>query len=115
MGITEIGLRSTASGESTRISNNLPLSTATFKWENGVTATLGNVALAFDPSSAKPKAGEAPTTPIVPTPDENAAALAASRLMQAMSTFGSDVGDDSLSSRWNERSSIANDWLTAAA
>ena len=115
MGITEIALRSTATNESTRPGNNMPLSTATFKWANGVTATIGNVALAFDPSSAVSKTEGAPVTPTVPTPDENAAALAASRLMQAMSAFGSGAGDDSLSSRWTERASAANDWLTAAA
>jgi hypothetical protein len=80
-----------------------------------VTATIGNVALAFDPSSAKSKTEGDLVTPTVPTPDENAAALAASRLMQAMSAFGSGAGDDSLSSRWTERPSAANDWLTAAA
>jgi hypothetical protein len=115
MGITEIALRATTTNESTRPGNNMPLSTATFKWANGVTATIGNVALAFDPSSAKSKMAGAPVTPTVPTPDENAAALAASRLMQAMSAFGSGAGDDSLSSRWTERASAANDWLTAAA
>ncbi|WP_296201287.1 cadherin domain-containing protein [Sphingorhabdus sp.] len=115
MGITEIALRATATNESARPGNNMPLSTATFKWANGVTATIGNVALAFDPSSAVTKTEEAPATPTVPTPDENAAALAASRLMQAMSAFGSGAGDDSLSSRWTERASAANDWLTAAA
>lgn len=115
MGITEIALRSTATGESTRAGNNVPLSTATFKWENGVTATIGNVVLAFDPSSAKPKTETMPTTKELPTPDENAAALAASRLMQAVSVFGSGTGDDSVSSRWTERASMAHDWLTAAA
>jgi Ca2+-binding RTX toxin-like protein len=115
MGITEIALRATATNESTRPGNNMPLSTATFKWANGVTATIGNVALAFDPSSAVSKTEGAPVTPTEPTPDENAAALAASRLMQAMSAFGSGAGDDSLSSRWTERASAANDWLTAAA
>jgi hypothetical protein len=115
MGITEIALRSTPTNESTRPGNNTPLSTATMKWANGVTATIGNVALAFDPSSAKSKTEGDLVTPTVPTPDENAAALAASRLMQAMSAFGSGAGDDSLSSRWTERPSAANDWLTAAA
>lgn len=105
LGITEIGLRSVASGESARIGDNLPLSTATFKWANGVTATIGNVAMAFDPSSAKGETGAAPTPPPVNTAYENAAALAASRLVQAMNGFGAGMSEGSLSARWTEQQS----------
>jgi len=115
LGITKIALRSQASGETARTGNNVPLSTATFTWENGVTATIGNVALGFDPSTAKHKPQNVSVTPALQTPEENAAALAASRLMQAVSAFGGGVGADNLSARWTERASSANDWLTVSA
>ncbi|MBB5712706.1 Ig-like domain-containing protein [Sphingomonas xinjiangensis] len=105
LGIAEIGLRTVVSSESTKAGNNLPLSTATFKWTNGVTATIGNVAMAFDPSSTKPRRDAGSTPAVVTTPDEHAAALAASRLVQAMNNFGAGMNEGSLSSRWTERQS----------
>lgn len=114
-GIAEISLQSAAVGESTRAGNNLLLSTATFKWDNGVTSTIGNVALSFDPSSAKHDSLANADGSSVPTPDESSAALAASRLVQAMSAFGAEASSDSLSSRWTDQTAPASDWLTVAA
>lgn len=109
MGIAEIGLRTAPSSDSAKVGDNLPLSTATFKWSNGVTATIGNVALAFEPAT---KSGGSDVTPEEQTPAETAAALAASRLVQAMNGFGAGSSEGSLSSRWTERQ--ANfDWLAA--
>ena len=98
LGITEISLRATSSGENGKIGDNLPLSTATFKWANGVTATIGNVALAFEPGSTSPRPSEAPAS-VTGAP----AALAASRLVQAMNGFGAGTGEDSLSMRSTEQ------------
>ncbi len=105
LGITEISLRATSSGEKGGMGDNLPLSTATFKWANGVTATIGNVAMAFDPSTARAGTGEVQAPVPELAPDGAAAALAASRLVQAMNGFGAGMSDGSLSSRWAERQS----------
>jgi Ca2+-binding RTX toxin-like protein len=102
LGITEISLRTTSSGENGRMGDNLPLSTATFKWANGVTATIGNVALAFAPGAARPKPSEAPMPVSGMAPDAAATALAASRLVQAMNGFGAGMSDGNLSTRATE-------------
>ncbi len=111
MGITEIGLRSTTTSDSAKIGYNVPLSTATFKWSNGVTATIGNVALAFDPGSTKTKAGGAS---LGTTPSELTAAANAARMMQAMSAFGVGGPDSALMTRSMDRQTRL-DWFTAAA
>lgn len=105
LGITEINLRATSSGENGRMGDNLPLSTATFKWANGITATIGNVALAFDPSAANAGADDVQGSVPDMAPHEAAAALAASRLVQAMNGFGAGMSEGSLSARWTERQS----------
>jgi hypothetical protein len=48
-GITEIGLRGQNREGTADVGDNVLLSTATFKRENGSTGTLGNVALAYKP------------------------------------------------------------------
>lgn len=130
MGITEIAIRSTFTGESAKPGYNVPLSTATFKWTNGVTATIGNVALAFDPSSKNSKT-VVPTSPLPHEgPDraerelthtapeasasELAAAANAARMMQAMSAFGVGGSESALTSGSMERNA-GLDWFTAAA
>ena len=85
IGITEIALARSAVDASVKPGRNLPLSTAVFTWDNGVTATIGNVALGFDPSSQKPAA---------PTLEASMAQAAADRLAQAMSQFA--AGDAEL-------------------
>jgi hypothetical protein len=49
LGITEIGLRAQNREGFAKVGENVLLSTATFKRENGSTGTLGNVALAYRP------------------------------------------------------------------
>lgn len=97
LGITEISLASSVVGESAKPGRNLPLSLATFTRENGVTATIGNVAFAFEPSSGQTQAQQA-----------------ASRLAQAMSTFAANAGDSALSSRLADQLP-GMDLLTASA
>jgi len=86
--ISGINLASSAVGESAKAGDNLALTTATFTRENGVTGTIGNVALAFAPSSARNHAQEA-----------------AARLVQAMSAFGATgASDDGLLAHAREQS-----------
>ncbi|WP_177198552.1 hypothetical protein [Novosphingobium sp. CF614] len=97
MGITEISLANTAAGEAARLGRNLALSTAIFTCDNGVTATIGNVAFAFEPGSGQTQAEQA-----------------AARLVQAMSTFAANHGDSALNPRLVEQS-LGLDLLTASA
>ncbi len=87
-GLTEIALGISPVSAQTKAGRNLPLSTATFKRDTGVTATIGTVALAFDPSSL-----HAPE-PIALAPNAQAAQLAAAQLAQAMSGFGANGAQD---------------------
>ena len=109
--IAEIGLRSSATSDSVKVGRNLALSTATYKRENGATATIGNVALSFDPAKrvvtrpAEP--GDRPD--ILPID----AARAASNLAQAMSRFGADVAEGDLRNVPKDGMAL-NDWFTAA-
>jgi Ca2+-binding RTX toxin-like protein len=52
LGITEIGLRAQNREGTAGIGDNVLISTATFKRENGSTGTVGNVALAYKPGKA---------------------------------------------------------------
>ncbi|WP_404479230.1 cadherin domain-containing protein [Novosphingobium sp. BL-52-GroH] len=97
LGIKEISLTSTTVGESAKIGRNLPLTTSVYTKDNGVTSTIGNVALAFDPSSAQTEATQA-----------------AARLAQAMSTFGANGTDGALTGRLADLPS-SYDMLTASA
>jgi hypothetical protein len=56
-GITEIGLRAQNREGSAGIGDNVLLSTATFKRDNGSTGTVGNVALAYKPGKGGTGAG----------------------------------------------------------
>ena len=51
LGITQIGLRAQNREGTAGVGDNVLLSTATFKRENGSTGTVGNVALAYKPSN----------------------------------------------------------------
>jgi Ca2+-binding RTX toxin-like protein len=112
LGITEIGLRNTALSDTVKVGQNLALSTATFKRENGMTATIGNVALGFTPSpvatlTADTSAGDGSVL-------DMAAFRNAGKLAEAMSTFGTDASQGTLSSL--DASGIAaQDWFAAAA
>lgn len=97
LGIKEISLASTTVGETAKIGRNLPLTTAIYTKDNGVTATIGNVALAFDPSST-----------------HTGATQAAARLAQAMSTFGANGGDGALTGKLVDQFH-SYDMLTASA
>nr|KIS32919.1 hypothetical protein TQ38_05310 [Novosphingobium sp. P6W] len=97
LGIKEISLTSTTVGEAAKIGRNVPLTTSIYTKDNGVTATIGNVALAFDPSSA-----------------QTGATQAAARLAQAMSTFGANGTDGALTGRHTDLPS-SYDMLTASA
>ena len=111
LGIAEIGLRNLATSDSVKVGQNLALSTATYKREDGTTATIGNVAFGFTPTRrgyiqpADPEGGPE----IVPIDAERAA----SNLVQAMSRFGVDATGSDL--RNGPKDGMApQDWLTAA-
>lgn len=97
LGIKEISLTSTTVGEAAKIGRNLPLTTSVYTKDNGVTATIGNVALAFDPSSAQAEAAQA-----------------AARLAQAMSTFGTSGTESALTGKLADLTT-SYDMLTASA
>ena len=112
LGISEIGLRNFATSDSVKPGQNLALSTATFKWENGVTGTIGNLAMAFTPSAR----GRVPATrsegePVVV---DIMALRAASNLAQAMSTFGTEASQGDLR-LLDVNGNAPQDWLTATA
>lgn len=111
LGIAEIGLRNLATSDSVKVGQNLALSTATYKRENGTTATIGNVALGFTAS----RAGS--LNPVDPEDGPQVlpidAARAASNLAQAMSRFGADASESDL--RNAPRDGMApHDWFAAA-
>ena len=55
LGIVEIGLAARANNATAKVGENLVLSTSYFKRSNGTTSTVGEVALAFDPTSTRPQ------------------------------------------------------------
>jgi hypothetical protein len=65
LGIVEIGLASRANNQMDKVGENLVLSTSYFKRSDGTTGTVGDVALAFDPTSAFPR----PVAPTLPVDD----------------------------------------------
>lgn len=104
LGITEIALTANEAGAEAKLGRNVPLTTSTFTWESGVTGTIGNVALAYEPSSTKPATDDASAA------NTRAAAL----LSQAMSSFGTESSDD-LSRSLTQYSQDRLDLLTAHA
>ena len=114
LSIAEIGLRNAATSDSVKLGRNLALSTATFKRENGTTATIGNVALGFEAAKVPAHSPTVPTGPgRVPTINELNAARAASNLAQAMSRFGVDGANGDLRG-WSKDGMAPHDWFTAA-
>ncbi len=112
LGISEIGLRNMTTTDSVKLGRNLGLSTATFKRENGTTATIGNVALGFEATKLPARLPNVPAGPRkMPSIDEHYAAHAASNLAQAMSHFGVDGATGDLRG-WNRDGMSAQDWLT---
>jgi hypothetical protein len=111
LGITEISLRQSFTADTVRPGDNLALSTATFRRENGITATIGTVALGFEaaPLPTAPASGTAG-----PVDAAQAAQLAAANLAQAMSMFGTG-GSDALFSTEPGLHSPRPDWFGAAA
>jgi hypothetical protein len=122
LGITEIALRNVTTSDTVRIGQNLALSTATFKRDNGVTGTIGNVALGFTPTSvshitAMPPEGRPALVDILtggPDQVDISPLQAASNLAQAMSIFGADASQGNLSNLDPNRVA-AQDWFAAAA
>lgn len=110
LGIIEIGLRSSVTGDTVKLGQNLALSAATFKREDGTTATIGNLALAFKPDPAAPPSGTGTGEGAVV---DMAAVRAAGLLAQAMSTFGADASQSVLR-RIDEHGMAGGDWLLAA-
>ncbi|MBJ7439816.1 MAG: cadherin domain-containing protein [Sphingopyxis sp.] len=111
LGVAEIGLRSLATSDSVKVGHNLALSTATYKRENGTTATIGNVAFGFAPTRGGFLAPVAPEGG--PEVIELDAVRAASNLAQAMSRFGADAVDGDL--RNPPKDGMApHDWFAAA-
>ena len=90
LGIAEISLRQSFTADTVRPGDNLALSTATFRWDNGVTATVGTVALGFE-AAPLPAVVSSGTEP--PLDAAQAARQAAANLVQAMSMFGTGGGD----------------------
>ena len=111
LGIAEIGLRNLATSDSVKVGQNLALSTATYRREDGTTATIGNVAFGFTPARrgliqpVDPEGGPE----IVPIDAERAA----SNLVQAMSRFGADTTGSGLRIAPND-GMAPQDWFTAA-
>lgn len=111
LGIAEIGLRSLATSDSVKLGRNLALSTATFKRENGTTATIGNVALGFTPTPVSRPSRVVPEGGPLVVPIDTLSA--ASNLAQAMSGFDANGNGSDLRS-WGKDGMAPQDWLTAA-
>ena len=109
LGVTEIGLRSSVTGDTVKLGQNLALAAATLKRDDGTTATIGNLALAFMPSPPPLSGAGNGDGAIV----DMAAARAAGLLAQAMSTFGADASQSVLR-RMDEHGMAGGDWLLAA-
>jgi Ca2+-binding RTX toxin-like protein len=107
LGIAEIGLRNFATSDSVKLGSNLALSTATFKRDNGSTATIGNVALGFTPTRSAPPASTGPESGPID------AANAASNLAQAMSRFGAGAVEGDLRNLPKD-GMTPHDWFAAA-
>jgi hypothetical protein len=63
LGISEISLAARNNSATVKPGQNIIIATSTFKRTDGTTGTLGDVALAFDPSSTRPRAAVATTEP----------------------------------------------------
>lgn len=111
LGIAEIGLRNLATSDSVKLGRNLALSTATYKRDNGSTATIADIALGFTPAQGGRLGAVRPEGGPLVTPID--AAHAASNLVQAMSRFGADASDGDLRNPPKDGMS-PNDWLAAA-
>ncbi|MFM6829070.1 MAG: cadherin domain-containing protein [Novosphingobium sp.] len=111
LGIKEISLRNTPTNDSVKPGQNLALSTAAFTWSNGLTATIGNVAMAFNPSADAPAPGVGGTDQSVPA---DLTAARAANLAQAMSVFGADLASGTLR-RFEVDGMGAHDWFAASA
>jgi hypothetical protein len=61
VGIAEISLAARNNSATVKPGQNIVVATSTFKRTNGTTGTIGDVALAFDPSSTRPKAATTTT------------------------------------------------------
>ena len=108
IGISSISLRAMPTSDSVKPGENLVLSTATFTWDNGVTSTLGNVAMGYDPG--KPAGAAAPASSLAGTE----AARAAARLAEAMSGFAAQGSGSVLQDGLRDASSQPA-WFAAAA
>lgn len=111
LGIAEIGLRNLATSDSVKLGRNLALSTATYKRENGSTATIADIAIGFTPTHEGPARPVGPENGPLVTPVD--AARAASNLVQAMSRFGADASDGDLRNPTKDGMS-PHDWFAAA-
>jgi Ca2+-binding RTX toxin-like protein len=111
LGIAEIGLRNAATSDSVKVGHNLALSTGTYKRANGMTATIGDVALGYAPTRSEQLSSSAPQGGPPETPTD--AMRAASNLAQAMSRFGADPSDGDLRNLPKDGMS-PHDWFAAA-
>lgn len=111
LGIKEIGLRNTPTNDSVKLGQNLALSTSTFTWSNGLTSTIGNVAMGFNPSADAPAPSVSSTDQSVPA---DLTAARAANLAQAMSVFGADLASGTLR-KFDVDGMGAHDWLAASA
>lgn len=112
IGIKEISLRSTSTSDTVKPDHNLALSTSTFTWNNGLTATIGNVALAFTPSADVPANSSSDIKGL--EAGQLTAARAAANLAQAMNGFGAELSSGSLR-KFDADGMTTHDWLAASA
>lgn len=112
LGIQDISLGQTSTFDTAKVGHNLVLSTSTFTWANGVTATIGNVALGFEAVETSPSPSPSASGQL--SQGQLDSAKAAANLSQAMSTFGADVaGEVTGATSWEKAGAM--DWLTATA
>lgn len=108
LGIRDISLNQRSTSDSAKVGNNLALSTSTFTWSNGVTATIGNVALGFEVNPA------APPAPAPMSPGQLSTAMAGARLAEAMSVFGADASGSVTGISGVDKAGTM-DWLSVSA
>lgn len=108
LGIRDISLNQRSTSDSAKVGNNLALSTSTFTWSNGVTATIGNVALGFEVNPAVPPAA------VPMSPGQLSTAMAGARLAEAMSVFGSDASGSITGTTGADKAGTM-DWLSVSA
>lgn len=122
-GITEISLASKPNQQTAKIGENIVVATTTFTRANGTTGTVGDVALAFNPSSRNPRGADAQLSALrrgiidgfdgfngtqeaafsnieqLPLPAPSLADQQIGQIVQAMAVFGARSGQNDLTLR----------------